>query len=95
MSARRHGQPIPVEIECSMPPDPLISRARTAPLQGKRKFRQTELDTPPSSSKSPSPIWEEKIELWTPTLQLDTCRVPLVVCNINPLPYTQTELVLD
>eukprot|EP00961_Rhodomonas_salina_P076739 1030090-Rhodomonas_salina.1 len=33
MSERRQGQPVPVEIECRMPQDLLVSR--TAPRQGK------------------------------------------------------------
>eukprot|EP00961_Rhodomonas_salina_P030236 407242-Rhodomonas_salina.1 len=95
MSARRRDQPVPVEVECCMPPDPLISRIILR--QGKSKHRQTELDTPSSSSRSPSPVQEEEIELWTLTLQQGTQRVPRVVCETDSLQFTPSpaEIALE
>eukprot|EP00961_Rhodomonas_salina_P165515 2230056-Rhodomonas_salina.3 len=85
--------PVPVEIECCMPPDYLLSR--TALQLGKRKTRQTELDTPSSSSRAQSPVPDSEIALWTPAIQRGTRLVPPVVCMTNDRPYTATEVQVD
>eukprot|EP00961_Rhodomonas_salina_P027457 371456-Rhodomonas_salina.1 len=63
---RRHCD-VPVEIECRLCPDNLLSR--TQPELRKRQYQQIELDSPPSSSSSDT---EAQIEAWTPATQRGT-----------------------
>eukprot|EP00961_Rhodomonas_salina_P021752 292594-Rhodomonas_salina.10 len=73
----------------------MVEMHRTVQSQRKRKFRQTELDTPSCSSRAPSPVSEAEIERWTPSIQRGTHRVPQVICMTDARPYIAAEVTTD